>query len=101
MSIAECCVDLVEILWSSCAVSLRTAQAEHKLLAWAHDPGQADKPDPLGGDRAQVMLKDMYRRGITISDIARVTGHDRKTVRSILNGPVSPPPQWRKTRVKN
>jgi transposase len=49
----------------------------------------------------RFMLKDMYRGGMTISDIARVTGHGRKTVRSILNGPVSPPPQQPKTRVKN
>jgi transposase len=48
----------------------------------------------------RFMLKDVYRRGMTISDIARVTGHDRKTVRSILNGPVGPPPQQRKTRAK-
>ena len=49
----------------------------------------------------RFMIKDLHRRGLTISDIARVTGHGRKTVRSILNGPVSPPPQQPKTRVKN
>ena len=54
MIIAEYRADLVEILWSSCAVSLRTEHAEHKLLAWAHDPGQADKPDPLGCARSQI-----------------------------------------------
>ena len=48
----------------------------------------------------RFMIKDLYRRGMTISDIALVTGHDRKTVRAILNGPVSPPPQKRKPRVK-
>jgi len=37
---------------------------------------------------------------MTISDIARITGHDRKTIRSIVNGPVNPPPRKRKTRAK-
>jgi transposase len=48
----------------------------------------------------RFMIKDMYRRGISISEIARQTGHDRKTIRSILNGPVNPPPQKRKERTK-
>lgn len=48
----------------------------------------------------RFVIKDMYRRGMTISDIARETGHDRKTIRSILNGPVNPPPQPRKPRAK-
>jgi len=48
----------------------------------------------------RFMIKDMHRRGLTISDIARITGHDRKTIRAVLNGPVSPPPQKRKARVK-
>jgi transposase len=46
------------------------------------------------------MVKDLYRRGMTISDIARITGHDRKTIRSIVNGPVNPPPKKRKARAK-
>ena len=48
----------------------------------------------------RFMIKDLHRRGMTISDIARITGHDRKTIRAILNGPVSPPPQRRRTRAK-
>jgi len=31
------------------------------------------------------MIKDMYRRGISISEIARQSGHDRKTVRKAIN----------------
>lgn len=46
------------------------------------------------------MIKDMYRKGMTISDLARATGHDRKTIRAILKGPVNPPPQKRKARAK-
>jgi len=48
----------------------------------------------------RFMIKDLYRRGMTISDIARETGHDRKTIRAILNGPVNPSPQKRRTRAK-
>lgn len=48
----------------------------------------------------RFMIKDLYRQGVTISDIARTTGHDRKTIRAVLQGPVSPPPQKRKSRAK-
>ena len=46
----------------------------------------------------RFMIKDMHRRGMTISGIARVTGHDRKTIRAIVNGPVNPEPKRRKRR---
>lgn len=48
----------------------------------------------------RFMIKDLHRRGMTISDIARTSGHDRKTIRAVLKGPVSPPPQKRKARTK-
>jgi transposase len=32
----------------------------------------------------RFMIKDMYRKGISISEIARQTGHDRKTVRRAI-----------------
>ena len=48
----------------------------------------------------RFMIKDLHRRGVTISDIARITGYDRKTIRAILNGPLSPAPQRRKARAK-
>jgi transposase len=47
----------------------------------------------------RVMIKDQYRRGVTISDIARETGHDRKTIRAIVKGPTLPP-RKRKGRAK-
>jgi transposase len=47
----------------------------------------------------RVMIKDQYRRGVAISDIARETGHDRKTIRAIVKGPTIPP-QKRKGRTK-
>jgi transposase len=46
----------------------------------------------------RFMIKDLYRNGVTISDIARTTGHDRKTVRAALKGPVNPTPQKRKAK---
>src|SRR5512136_262556 len=48
----------------------------------------------------RFMIKDLHRKGVTISDIARITGHDRKTIRAILDGPVNPPPQKREARAK-
>jgi transposase len=47
----------------------------------------------------RVMIKDQYRRGVPISDIARETGHDRKTIRAIVKGPTIPPHK-RKGRAK-
>jgi len=44
------------------------------------------------------MIKDLYRRGVPISEIARITGHSRRTIRAIINGAVSPTPQKRKRR---
>jgi len=48
----------------------------------------------------RFMIKDLYRKGVTISEIARITGHSRATIRAIINGPVSPPPQKRKARAR-
>lgn len=36
----------------------------------------------------RFMIKDLYRKGVSISDIARRTGCDRKTVRKIANSPL-------------
>ena len=41
---------------------------------------------PLLRVEDRFMIKDVHRRGMTISDITRITGHDRKTIRAILNG---------------
>jgi transposase len=43
-------------------------------------------------------LKDLRNHGLTISEIARRTGHDRKTVRKYLNGDRLPQAQPRKQR---
>jgi transposase len=45
------------------------------------------------------MIRDLYRKGLSISEIARLTGHDRKTVRRVAEGTLTPPPQTRRIRV--
>jgi len=37
----------------------------------------------------RFVIHDLYRKGVSISEIARQTGHDRKTVRSLLLQPVA------------
>lgn len=48
----------------------------------------------------RFMIKDLHRQGVSISDIARRTGHDRKTVRSVIQAPLvaEPTPRVRKAR---
>ena len=46
----------------------------------------------------RVMIKDLHRRGMAISDIARITGRDRKTIRAVVNGQSLP--RQRKGRAK-
>jgi transposase len=41
----------------------------------------------------RFVIHDLYRKGVSISEIARQTGHDRKTVRSLLHQPVIPVPK--------
>jgi len=41
----------------------------------------------------RFMIKELHRTGISISDIARQTGHDRKTVRKALDEPLMGPNQ--------
>lgn len=36
----------------------------------------------------RFMIKDLYRKGLSVSEIARRTGHDRKTVRRALQEPL-------------
>ena len=45
------------------------------------------------------MIKDLYRLGWSISEIARESRHDRKTVRKVVAGPLLPPPKARKARI--
>lgn len=36
----------------------------------------------------RFMIKDLHRKGVSISEIARRTGHDRKTIRSVIEAPL-------------
>ena len=44
----------------------------------------------------RFMIKDLYRRGVTISEIARITGHSRRTIRVffVARGVAKPPCRW-------
>lgn len=46
----------------------------------------------------RFMIKQMYDEGVSISEIARQTGHDRKTIRSIVNEPLVKVPEPRAPR---
>ena len=47
---------------------------------------------------SRFMIKDLHRKGVTISEIARRTGYDRKTIRAVVKGPVSAVSQKRKAK---
>lgn len=47
----------------------------------------------------RFMIKELYRRGVSISEIARITGHDRKTVRLAVSEGLVRPAGRRKRRV--
>ena len=48
----------------------------------------------------RFMIKDLHRKGWSISAIARQTGNDRKTIRKILGEPLIREPQRRTRRHK-
>jgi transposase len=48
----------------------------------------------------RYMIRDLYNRGLSISDIARCSGHDRKTVRKVIAAPLMPTPKRRKQRAR-
>lgn len=48
----------------------------------------------------RFMIKDLQRRGVSISEIARLTGHDRKTIRQVLKEPVTPVPRPRQKKIR-
>jgi transposase len=45
-----------------------------------------------------LLIRDLYSRGFSISEISRETGYARETVRNYLNKKTSPEPQKRPTR---
>ncbi len=44
------------------------------------------------------MIKELYRKGLSISTIARRTGRDRKTIRRIIQRPLMAAPTPRRPR---
>ena len=48
----------------------------------------------------RFMIKDFHQHGVSISEIARRTGHDRKTIRGIINGPLVPEKKPRKRKLR-
>lgn len=48
----------------------------------------------------RFMIKDLYRQGISISEIARRTGHDRKTIRANLQMPLMTKPAARQPKLR-
>lgn len=48
----------------------------------------------------RFMIKELYQAGVTISDIARQTGHDRKTIRRAIQKPLLAVSQSRQAKVR-
>ena len=48
----------------------------------------------------RFMIKDLYRKGVSVSEIAQATGHSRVTIRAVLTRPVSPVAHKRKARAR-
>jgi transposase len=47
----------------------------------------------------RFMIREMYRKGVSISELARRTGRDRKTIRQTVNAPdLSPPKPLRQVK---
>jgi transposase len=46
------------------------------------------------------MIKDLHRKGVSISQIARLTGHDRKTIRHVIDEPLAPAPALREPKAR-
>jgi transposase len=46
----------------------------------------------------RFMLKELYRKGVSISEIARQTGRDRKTIRKLVNAPLLAAPKPRQPK---
>ena len=38
----------------------------------------------------RFVIRDLHRKGVSVSEIARRTGHARKTVRGVINAPLAP-----------
>ncbi|HJX38334.1 MAG TPA: IS21 family transposase [Anaerolineae bacterium] len=48
----------------------------------------------------RFMIRDWYRTGLTVSEMARLTGYDRKTIRKMLHEPLVPTRARRQRRTR-
>jgi transposase len=46
----------------------------------------------------RFVIRDLYRQGVSVSEIARRTGHDRKTVRKVIHEPLQPERKPRRSK---
>ncbi len=60
------------------------------LVVSDHTPGFEGGPFLMLSERSSVDIHALKRQGMTISEIARRTGHDRKTIRTYLSGKRTP-----------
>jgi transposase len=58
-------------------------------MGWSTHP-VSEEQRPVLEVENRFMIKEMYRKGISISEIARQTGRDRKTVRKAIQGELIP-----------
>jgi hypothetical protein len=68
------------------------------LAQWSHLrngllAGAPRSAPPMLKEETRFMIKEIYRSGVTISDIPRKTEHSLKTVRAALKYSVNPPPK--------
>ena len=56
------------------------------LVVFDHTPASEGGPLLMLSERSSVDIHALKRQGMTISEIARRTHHDRKTIRAYLNG---------------
>lgn len=60
------------------------------LVVFDHTPAFEGGPFLMLSERSSVDIHALKRQGMTISEIARRTGHDRKTIRAYLSGKRAP-----------
>lgn len=46
----------------------------------------------------RFMIRDMHRKGLSVSEISRRTGHDRRTIRKVIKGSLESAPRGRRRK---
>jgi lambda repressor-like predicted transcriptional regulator len=52
--------------------------------------------EPNQGDRAKTVAEWMAERGVSVEDLLKSSGLDRRVVRALVNGQYTPSPQQRR-----